>query len=234
MKNDSLKKLTEIAATYPPAEFRPMAFFAARCGVLTVVFDGFSESVLQMKRDIERELPHLEGEHEGSRWPKVTLAVLKDGERLRLRDIVRLRDLADDWNEVLHRQGQLLWFDRLTAVEFGCRSTERRFQSVELPLSAESSEKKPSPTSVEFVATVVDQFSRERMDEYARELEKDGHRESHYRNPVRGWSLIADLPAGSLPLAERLLDEVEKSVPGKYCRFHVDSRHITIRSLDPA
>ncbi|MBT8402103.1 MAG: hypothetical protein KJO98_16625 [Rhodothermia bacterium] len=232
MNEHHLDELRKIAASTPQVFFRPMAFFVARCGVLTLVFDGFSSAILELKRGVEKLIPNLEPEHEGSTWPKVTLGMLRDHETLSARDIVRLRDIADDWNDTLRNEGEIIALQHLSAVEYGCRSLEKRYQTIELPLKVDELAEKPPQYHAEFVQSIVSQFSREKMDRYAAELEKRGHRETHYRSPARGWSLVADIARDRLPLANAVIDEVERLVPGKYCRIDPDSRHITIRSLD--
>ncbi len=231
MDERSLNILRKAAAGCPTVLFRPTAFFVARCGVLTVVFDGFSDPILDLKNEIEDLFPDLEDEHDGSKWPKVTLAVLKDDENLKPRDIVRLRDIADEWNELLRMRGDVLDVHALAAVNYGCRSLELRIQTHPLPLGSSGLEATATEEHAAYVEDIVAQFSRERMDRYAAELEKDGHRESHYRSPVEGWSLIADIAPDRLPLANSVLEAVERAVPGKYCVLEPSSRHISIRSL---
>lgn len=231
MDERSLRLLRKAAARCPAVLFRPRAFFVARCGVLTVVFDGFSGPILDLKNEIEGLFPDLEEEHEGSTWAKVTLAVLKDDRNLKPRDIVRLRDLADEWNEVLRSRGDLLDVHELAAVNYGCRSLELRIETHRLPLRSSEREATAEEEHAAYVADIVAQFSRERMDRYAAELEKDGHRESHYRLPAEGWSLVVDIAPDRMPLSNSLLEEVERAVPGKYCVLEPASRHITVRSL---
>ena len=232
MTEPSIEVLKKMVAAKPRAFFRPMSFFVARSGVLTLVFDGFSQAILDLKRRIEETFPHLEPEHEGSKWPKVTLGVLRDDEALARGDIVRLRDIADRWNDVLRQEGDVLDVNRLVAVEYACRSLERRRRTVGLPLNSESDLPDPPEDHAAYVQSIVSQFSREQMGRYSVEVEKQGHRESHYRSPARGWSLVADVDLDRLPLADRVMDEVERLVPDKYCRLSPESRHITIRSLN--
>ncbi len=232
MNERYLNDLRKIVATKPQVFFRPMAFFVARCGVLTLVFEGFSSAIFELKLRVEKLIPNLEPEHEGSKWPKVTLGMLRDREALSARDIVRLRDIADEWNDTLRQEGEIIAVRSLSAVEYGCRSLERRYRTVDLPLKVDERADNPPQYHTEYVQSIVSQFSREQMDRYAAELEKRGHRETHYRSPARGWSLVADIAADRLPLANALIDEVERLVPGKYCRIDPGSRHITIRSLD--
>lgn len=232
MNERSIDQLRKVVAETPRAVFHPMAFFVARCGVLTLVFDGFSSALLDLKRRIEEVLPGLEPEREGSTWPKVTLAVLRDDESLSVRDIVRLRDIADEWNDVLLERGDILGIDRLVAVEYACRSLEQRKRTIQLPFGQAHAPDETSEQHAAYVRSVVSQFSRTRMDRYAAELEKEGHRETHYRSPSTGWSLIAEVAPDRLPLANKLLEEVERLVPGKYLHLAPESRHITIRSLD--
>jgi hypothetical protein len=234
MTESSITRLREIAAGCPPIEFRPTGLFVAHCGVLTLVFDGFAACVLALKDEIDRSFTDLEVEHEGSMWPKVSLAVLRDAQRLSEEDVRRLRDVADRWHEPIRTEAPDVRIDRLLAVDYGCRSLEVRRRSEELPLLGDTLPEEAPPHHVRFVRSVLSQFSRERLAEYTVSIDREGNRESHYREPATGWSLVADVKPAQLPLAGAILEDVEREVPGKYATFEPSSWHVTIRSLDRA
>ena len=233
MTESSITRLREVAAGCPPIQFRPTGLFVAHCGVLTLVFDGFASCVLELKDEIDRTFSDLEEEHEGSMWPKVSLAVLRDGETLSEQDVHRLRDVADRWEESISGL-PIVEIDRLMAVEYGCRSLEVRQRSEEMILLGDTPAETSPPHHIRFVRSVLAQFSRERLSEYTVSIDREGHRESHYRNGATGWSLVADVRPEQLPLAASILEDVERVVPGKYAAFDPRSWHVTIRSLDRA
>ena len=233
MTEKSLEKLKRMVAEYPAAQFRPAEVFVARCGVLTIVFDGFGRSILDLKREIEFTFPGLEPEHDGSKWPKVSLAILQDGVRLDRADIARIRDIADSFSKELRSHDDAINVGALSAVEYGCRSLEERIRSVDLPFSDDEDRQGPSEDHAAFVRSILAQFSRHKLNQYAGEVNMHEHRENHYRSPARGWSLVADVPADQLWLAERLTNEVLQAVPDRYRRLDPASLHITIRTLDP-
>ena len=117
MTESSITRLREIAAGCPPIQFRTTGLFVAHCGVLTLVFDGFASCVLDLKDEIDQTFSDLEEEHEGSMWPKVSLAVLRDGQTLSEQDVHRLRDVADRWEESILSEVPMVEIDRLLAVE---------------------------------------------------------------------------------------------------------------------
>ncbi len=234
MTRESLDELRSLAAGCPATRFRANGLFVAYCGVLTIVFEGFDDCILTMKDEIDRAFPDLEEEHEGSMWPKVTLAVLRDSERLTEAEVSRLRDVAEEWHGVICSDADPVTADELLAVEYGCRSLEVRQRVEHLPLQSRAGESPLPPHHARFVRSVVGQFSRDRLREYHAAIDREGHRETHYREPATGWSLVADVAAEQMPVAHDVLEAVEKAVPGKYARLRPESWHITVRSLDRA
>ena len=101
---------------------RPRAFFTAWSGVLTFAFDGFSETLLDIKREIERRIPGLRPEYPGSRWPKVTLAALHEGRTLTRAEARILLDLCATWNEAIGPELQPQTVEALSVVVYLCRS----------------------------------------------------------------------------------------------------------------
>ena len=90
------------------------------------------------------------------------------------------------------------------------------------------------PHHARFVRSVLGQFSQDRLTEYTAAINREGNRESHYREPATGWSLVADVDPTQLPVAAPILEDVAGAVPGKYAVFEPSSWHVTIRSLDRA
>uniref|UniRef100_A0A7S3QKY1 Uncharacterized protein n=1 Tax=Dunaliella tertiolecta TaxID=3047 RepID=A0A7S3QKY1_DUNTE len=66
-----------------PSFLRPLQFFPAWQGVLTLAFSGFPPSFKKLKEEINENLAAaIPKESPGSMWPKMTLGALKDHVRL--------------------------------------------------------------------------------------------------------------------------------------------------------
>lgn len=65
-----------------PCCLQPLAFFVSWQGVLTLAYSGFPPALLGLKAAVDAAAPALPAESPGSRWPKTSLACLRDGRRL--------------------------------------------------------------------------------------------------------------------------------------------------------
>jgi hypothetical protein len=234
MTDDSISTLRTMVADCPPIRLKPAGLFVAHCGVLTIVFEGFDTCILAMKDRVHRAFPSLEEEHEGSLWPKVTLAVLKDWKRLTEAEVGRLRTVADEWKEAICSPENEIEINELLAVEYGCRNLEVRRRTEVLPLQGGPADPTPPPHHARYVRSVLGQFTRDRIQEYTALIDREGNRETHYRESAHGWSLVADVAEEQLRFAPQILESVDSVTPGKYCPFAPASWHVTVRSLDHA
>lgn len=60
------------------ATFFPKQFFVSWCGVLTLVYTGFPQTLLNLKADLGRACSCIAPENPGSKWPKTGLAAVND------------------------------------------------------------------------------------------------------------------------------------------------------------
>ena len=65
-----------------PCVLRPFCFFVSWSGVLALAYRGFPRQLAGLKAALPEYYAGLPPEAPGSRWPKTTLAALRDGRRL--------------------------------------------------------------------------------------------------------------------------------------------------------
>lgn len=73
---------------------RPFCFFVSWQGVLTLAYRGFPAPLVALKQQITDYYQGLPKESPGSKWPKTSLASLKEGRRLTPDQLQRLNDLC--------------------------------------------------------------------------------------------------------------------------------------------
>ncbi|CAE8736449.1 unnamed protein product [Polarella glacialis] len=227
-----------------PCLLEPCGFVVAWSGVLALRFSGFPPALAMLKERLEKAYGGLPKESPGSRWPKSTLAAVVDGQRLDPRALETLRLICLEAGERLRSRLLKLELWRLSAVIYESRSLERRIATTQYNLHPSSAgggtaEKcdESRPFSRELQSS--DAVEQETLaDGYWLHASKDGNRESHYRGGVTGATLVWDfgrLSGGANDtLAEeiqRFQQEVEKSLPGLYCFFKPQARHMTVRAL---
>lgn len=73
---------------------RPFCFFVSWQGVLTLAYRGFPAPLVALKQQLTDYYQGLPKESPGSKWPKTSLASLKEGKRLTPAQLQRLNDLC--------------------------------------------------------------------------------------------------------------------------------------------
>lgn len=73
---------------------QPLAFFISWHGVLTLAYRGFTPALLDLKRRLALAHPALSAEAPGSKWPKTSIACLKEGTTLTPEQFQTLRALC--------------------------------------------------------------------------------------------------------------------------------------------
>lgn len=209
---------------------RPEAFFVARAGVLTLAYKGFSDPILEIKREVERLMPTLPSENPGSQWPKTTLAALAGDEPLTVDEVVLLKEATEIGTVCLARGRYAIAAETLVLVELACRSMERTGRYTSLPLEGGSDTGTIQKEHRSAVNTVLTQWRREGLSKYMPELTRSGYRERHYREERRELSLVIPM-SGAIPCLDRFREAVESRLAGRYAWFATDSLHITVRSL---
>lgn len=229
-----LDVLDAIVRSEPPTAMKPRAFFVAWSGVLVLAFEGFSATLLRIKAELGAQLPDLPPENPGSRWPKVTLAALHDGRTLSAEEIRALVAVCYRWNEVLQRDAEVLQIDALTALAFGNRSTEVHQFSHRIPLLGTPSPMRddtPPAGHREQVARILAPIRPTMLDTYLADIQRPGHRVSHYRKPYRDTTLIVDLAQRDIAYIRAFKADVQACLPNAYIWFPESSQHITVRRL---
>ncbi len=228
------KTLADIVARQPATNLLPRAFAILWYGVPALVYQGFSPSLLALKRKIAGELHHLPPEAMGSRWPKSNLGALPDGNLLTLDELRRLRTVCERVSAQLIAEAPVLRVDRLQWIEYDCRSLERRLDSLSLPMNAECQNAcahTPEAGERRRVETILREFATTNLAAYLNLVNREGHRIGHYRGRFHGRVLTFDLQPEILPSIDAFIAAVEEALPGRYVWFAPSSRHVTIRHL---
>ncbi|GAQ81604.1 hypothetical protein KFL_000850200 [Klebsormidium nitens] len=235
---------TKTSATSPKGRLQPIIaatqavrltfsqFFVSWSGVLTVVFTGLPPELLQMKAQIDQELPYLQTlkpENPGSKWPKVSLAALRDGKRLSFEQLLKLKRICRDSSKALANERQLL-VDKLSVVLFASCSLEETLSISNVPLLLPSSDSTPTDVELRNVEKVMDEFALDRLEQYWFYASKDGNSISHYRNPKLGATLVHFLQDFPQPL-RAFRAAVDAELPDMYDWFRESALHVTIRAL---
>ena len=211
---------------------RTRAFFVARSGVLTLAYEGFSETLLDIKDEIDERIPELQPENPGSRWPKTTLAALKPGMTLTRDDVYALRRLCDNWNDAIHEDGRDFVVDQLAVVLFINRSLERRMLTAPIALQTPHLSIDPPPSDhAQAVHRILDQFELEHLADYMEDILYGPIRSSDYRMSHPEATLVYDLPQEQPFYLRGFSAAVERTLPDYYDWFSTETRHVTVRAL---
>lgn len=203
-------------------------FFISWNGVATLAYEGFTPSLLTIKKKIDAYVPGLCKENPGTKWPKTTLGALRDDKILSWDDMLELRRICDTYNKKLKNLS--FDIDALSIVLFHCRSLERRLSTQIVSLD-DSYDFTPSPkVELDNVTQTMNQFAESRLIEYFPKIQQQGNRESHYRSPFIESALVYDLLTIPEPATE-FKNEIDNALPGMYCWFEDGSLHMTVRAL---
>ncbi|HUU85166.1 MAG TPA: hypothetical protein VM243_16825 [Phycisphaerae bacterium] len=225
--------LPDIIQHKPPTRMKPREFFIAWCGVATLAYRGFSRVLSEIKQEIQEKIPGIKHENPGSRWPKTTLGALRDDVTLSWDDLDKLRRICDELNGEIGEYDKPLDVAKLSIVVFQCRSLEKRLLTFPVPLSGQHKHQddEPSPEHLAQVQETMACFSRDRLLEYWPHVQREGNRESHYRTTHIESTLVFDLKATTMPYVDLFMRKVDAQLPGRYCWFGRESRHLTVRAL---
>ncbi|KAJ3176465.1 hypothetical protein HK101_010437 [Irineochytrium annulatum] len=141
------KALTPLIGSMTPVALKPVRFFVAWNGVLTLAFAGFPSAMVDLKNAVGDALG-LMPENPGSKWPKVqallsrdflakgskvTLAALTNGsEPLTLQELEVLQRVCLSCSDALLIGTPPFCIRRLTLTTFGCRSVEKVLQRTDM------------------------------------------------------------------------------------------------------
>jgi hypothetical protein len=146
-----------------------------------------------------------------------------------------LRDVCDESNkELKDKCDSAIAVDTIHGVVYECRSLERSIERLPLLLQDSAPEMDESPQwHLTDVDKVLEQFSSDNLDAYIDAVQRDGNRESDYRNQNIGSTLVFYLPPEHRihRCINNFIKRVNQSLPGFYSWFDKGSLHITLRSL---
>ena len=226
--------LREIIGCMPSTSLKPKEFFISWSGVPTLAYEGFSATLLNIKKKINEQIPEIGKENPGSLWPKTTIGALHDAVKLSWSDVLALRNICDDLNEQIKSENFVLEISKLYMIIFLCRSLEKRLITVPINLHKNKSsnmDDRPPSEHLTQVTSILNQFAKSNLKEYLPKLQRDGNRESHYRNAHIESTLVFDLLDQQPRYISTFIDKVDNKLPEFYCWFSRESRHITVRSL---
>jgi hypothetical protein len=214
-----LQLLRRLAARTPPVALEPLGFFVVWHGVLVLAWRGFPAPLADLKHRIEQGLAafstngpdaaspgvRLRAEGAGSKWPKTSLAAMRDEvPPLNASQLHILKRLCLSHSAALcpstGTKGQAVpaWpVDSLSAVVYSWRSLERLELSTDVPLGQDvTSEGRATAarvaavreTDAARVAAVMREWDAE--EEYLPQVSKPGSRLSSYRQDSSGGATL--------------------------------------------
>jgi len=222
----SLVKETKVSA------LKPKQFFIAWHGVPTLVFENFGPEILDLKIKLENILPRLAEENQGSKWPKITLGALNNNQTLTNEEALTLYNICCKFKTF---QPASIKIKEAVIVAFKNRSLEKRWLS--FPISFKDASEIGDPAKKAFIEHkkyVENLLSRFSPSEISRGLINSTTRLSRYTEPHSEFSLVLNFRLDKQPeQINAFINEVDKALPGRHAWFNPESRHVTIRALNP-
>lgn len=224
-------------------QLRPAEVIVAWRGVLCLVFEGWPESVAELKArmDTDGEFTGLRQENSGSKVPKMSVACLRDGRVLTKEEVRTLQRICDEV-----RIDGALRFDTAHACIFQWCSLERLILSTPMRLGDDSGGRycaSVDRSQADMSTQMRSEAKEDHLDSYYPHVAADGNRENgHYRKSRWGGTLVAFATKNANPVinaqnekALRILDKlrrrVEETFPGYFAFFDSDALHVTLRAL---
>lgn len=220
--------IPSIVAAHQKTIISTSQFFISWNGVPVLAYTGFSPVLQDIKTQIASRLPGLPMENPGSRWPKTTLGALRDNKTLTKDDLTVLKAICRTFTPQLCHQH--LEIDNLSIVLYYWTSLEKRLSTEVIPLSEPRDLSLPAKDDQDKVTDILNQFSGENIDNYLPKVQMQSHRESYYRTPSIGASLVCDVEKFH-DIIMRFKYDVDRQLPDTFCWFNTNSLHMTIRVL---
>jgi len=242
MKRYESNIIQDIAKEYGPTSVEAKEFFISYNSVPTLAYQGFSQTLLGIKAGIGQRIRGIKAENPGSKWPKTSLGALENGKSISREGAKTLRTICDEQNDKLiklPRDDRLMSIEQLQIVIFQCRSLEKRLATIPVPLCGlPASKDTPPDWHLEQVQNVMDQFSRDSLDQYYLCLDPNFKSSepktiAYYHKPHFEATLVFDLSEKhSLHKAiDSFIDQVNRHMSNYYGWFELQSRHMTVRTL---
>ena len=230
-----------ISTAYGPTSVTANQFFVAYNAVITLAYQGFSKSLLEIKSLIENKIGEkISEENFSSKWPKTTLGSIKQKIPLTNEQLIHLRSVCNDFSKTIQslpEKERILKVNTLKIVVFKNRTLENRLLELPIPLNrATSFEDEPTNAHLDYVKSVMHEFDESNHEKYYPLVATTNRTiANYYRVTHIETTLIADACL-STPLKNIILDfqkTVNKELPRCYTWFDPESWHLTIRALVP-
>ena len=152
---------------------------------------GFPPALVRLKEELAAHHPALPHENPGSRWPKTSLAALKDGARLTPAQLDTLNALCAAESALFAYEGDRASIEvgHASIVLFECRSLERALSVRDVAFDG-TAPVDPSPPAPEEHARVANILAESTAPDYWFAASRDGNREGHYRGGHLGATLV--------------------------------------------
>eukprot|EP00239_Pterosperma_sp_CCMP1384_P007613 CAMPEP_0197844380 /NCGR_PEP_ID=MMETSP1438-20131217/1364_1 /TAXON_ID=1461541 /ORGANISM="Pterosperma sp., Strain CCMP1384" /LENGTH=435 /DNA_ID=CAMNT_0043455137 /DNA_START=110 /DNA_END=1417 /DNA_ORIENTATION=+ len=230
--------LDSLARATPHTILRPLEFFVAWSGVITLAFHGLHPKLKEFKQKVADLYPGLAQQNPGSRWPKTTLGALKDGKRLSPKQLRALKDICVQLEvDVASCCPDGVLVKEISTVVYECLSLERIISENKIQCNGRSklTNEEPEESEQKAVKKVLSEFSKKNIDKYWNDVAKDGNRASHYRDATVGSTCVTfigrSLSEGLKKVLDNFRSKVDKALPGMYVWFDDTSLHVTHRAL---
>ena len=215
----------------------PVSYFVAWNGVIALVYEGFPPGLVGVKAALAT-LPAAP-EKFGSKWPKTTLAALRDEAPLTLEQLQQLKDVCAQHAAALPAAVPL---DSVSVIDYEQRGLERVVREhrelLQPPAAVGSSaphDGRASAAEQERVRGVLSEWDDAAA--YLPKVNAPGARLASYREESpSGCTCVCYLPhhADLLECLARFRAAIDEALPGRYGWLDDHSLHCTLRALDPA
>lgn len=231
-KNAELNTVRKIISSKPCTKIFPREFFIAWSGVPVLAYKGFSNTIVNIKSEIEKTIHNLEEEKPGSKWPKTSLGALAENRILKMQDFKTLYMICEKVNRKIPLN-DCIPIEKLQIVVSLCRSLERRLITSEINLLNDDTgyHYSISTDQIQKVNSVLNRFDMNNLSNYYKEVTTQSHDVNHYRDEYTGVVLVFDLPIERVTYFDDFVEECEKKLPGYFAWFNRESLHITIRKM---
>lgn len=209
----NISKVEKIISITPTCYLKPKSFFVAWNSVITLVFNGWPEPIDIMKKELSDQV-NICKEMFGSKFPKITLACVKDGIEITPKILGQIRNLC---NNVIIPKDYILSLDALSIILYENRSQESIIYEKIIPLKS-NHRFMGSPKLLTLNMNEKDDAP------YLR----SGNRTSHYRSLHVGSSIVYKL----YPNIPKWITDFQAKLPKDiFDTFDKNSLHITVRAL---
>ena len=232
-----------------PTALAPVGALVAWGGVPTLVFAGFTPSIIRVKAELARTFPGMRAESGGSQFAKTSLGALCPEENctLTVAELKALRAVCATFAARIARDAWVLPIDDLQFSLYGDRAQRASTRLLTLPLpfsksTASSSSETAGAAARQHAAEVARPFMEGDLTAYHAKAAR-GNRLPHYQQRHLGASLVAFWPcyaggraavggaACAPPWLAQLRREFDAAAPNKFTWFDDGDLHVTIRGL---